>query len=69
MEIFENDFSVIFTNKAAAKKAKQIAANAFNAMTFTDYKHDPSKKTADALFVDGKALTSDAIAYTTAAQL
>ena len=63
MEIFDNDFTVTFTNKTAAKKAKQIAADTLNAMTIDGYVSNPAKETAAELHVEGKALSSDATAF------
>jgi Uncharacterized archaeal Zn-finger protein len=60
MEIFENNFTVTFTNAAAANKAKQIADESFRALRYDFYNEQPSILAADTLTIeDDVTLTFD----------
>lgn len=63
MEFFNNDFTVTFSNKDAAAKAKQIASRQFNALHVNGYSDDPSKLFADSLRVENTAVKADALVF------
>ena len=52
MEIFNNDFTVTFTNAAAANKAKQIADETFRTLRYDLYREQPSICAADTLTIE-----------------
>ena len=52
MEIINNDFTVTFTNAAAAKKAKLIAEESFRAQHYDLYAYQPSILAADSLIIE-----------------
>ena len=60
MEIFENNFTVTFTNAAAANNAKQIADESFRALRYDFYSKQPSICAAETLTIeDDVTLTFD----------
>ena len=52
MEIFENNFTVTFTNAAAANNAKQIADESFRALRYDFYSKQPSICAAETLTIE-----------------
>lgn len=63
MEFSTNDFTVTFTNAAAAKKAKQIADECFRSLRYDFYSKQPSVLAADSLAVDENTLTFEEICF------
>ena len=63
MEIYNNEFKVIFTNTAAAESAKQIAADAFSAMNSQDDAYALAKRYAASLRVEDNILRSDELCF------
>ena len=49
MELLTNDFTVVFANKAVAERAKQIAIETLNSLSFDMYSYNPAKRYADSL--------------------
>ena len=67
MEIFENNFTVTFTNAAAANKAKQIADESFRALRYDFYSKQPSICAAETLTIeDDVTLTFDDLCFDSA---
>ena len=64
MEIFENDFTVTFTNSAAANKAKQLADESFRALRYDLHSKQPSIRAANSLTIeDDVTLTFEEICF------
>ncbi len=64
MEFFTNDFTVTFTNAAAANKAKQIADETFRALRYDLYSKQPSIRAANSLTIeDDVTLTFEEICF------
>ena len=66
MEIFNNDFTVTFTNAAAANKAKQLADECFRDLHYDFYSKQPSTRAADTLMVEENTLTFDEVCFDSA---
>lgn len=58
MEIFENNFTVTFTNAAAANNAKQIADESFRALRYDFYSKQPSICAAETLTIEDDTLSA-----------
>ena len=66
MEIFGNNFTVTFTNAAAANKAKCIADESFRALRYDFYVKQPSTRAADSLTVEENTLAFDEVCFDSA---
>ncbi len=68
MEIYNNSFTVTFTNAAAANKAKQIADESFRALHYNGYSEQPAILAANSLIIkDDVTLTFEELCFDSAA--
>ena len=67
MEIYNNSFTVTFTNAAAANKAKQIADESFRALHYNGYSEQPTILAANSLIIeDDMTLTFEELCFDSA---